>query len=341
VKRWIPAAGAVALAAIVLAVPVSAGWVDHVYSNGLYAWMQPRLTRVSNLAPFALDDVVLAFTAVALLAWLFRAVRSPRREGMAFILRAATLGALLLLASVITFGANFRRSPLRSHERFDAKRVTDEAVAALGVRAAEVINETFRELPAEWPDRREVHATLAPLFLEAAKPYTPWSPALGRPKTSLLDPWMRRVGMNGYFLPYFHEVALNSTLLPSEVPYVLAHEWGHGIGRANESEAAYFGWLACEKGPPWARYSAWMRVFDYVWAELPRDERRALYARLDEGPKQDMEARRQRMLKQFEPALRRVNSAVTDGAARVAGVGAEQRDYGLLLQLILGMPATH
>lgn len=335
--RWASAA-VIALAVIAVAAPVSARWVERFYSSGFYPLLQPPLTRLSNRVPFALDDVVLVGAGLAVLVWLVRALLSPRMQGLAFLRRTATLAAAILLVSIVTFGANFRRQPLRETAAFDASRVSADAVFTLAQLTVRVLNDTYDELPAQWPDDSAVRATLAPLFREAARAGAAWRPELARPKRSILDPWMRRIGMNGYFLPFFHEVAMNSALLPFERPYVLAHEWGHGLGRANESEAAYFGWLTCEKGPPWARYSAWLRVLDYVSADLSRDQRRALYAQLSEGPRRDIDASRRRVLAQYRPALRRVNESVTNRAAQVAGVGAEQRDYGLLVQLMLGMP---
>ncbi len=337
--RWTSAA-VIAAAVIALAAPVRASWVERVYSSGFYPLIQPPLTRLSNLVPFALDDVVLVWTGVALFVWLVRAVQGPRREGLAFLRRTATLFAAILLLSIVTFGANFRRQPLRETTAFDPARVNAAAVNTLARLTVRVLNETYAQLPTEWPDDATVRATLAPLLRDAARVGAAWRPELARPKRSILDPWMRRIGMNGYFLPLFHEVAMNSALLPFERPYVLAHEWGHSLGRANESEAAYFGWLACEKGPAWARYSAWMRVLDYVMSEVSRDQRRALYAELAEGPRRDLEARSRRILAQYRPAMRRLNEAVTTRAAQVASVSAEQRDYGLLVQLMLGMPPS-
>ena len=48
--------------------------------------------------------------------------------------------------------------------------------------------------------------------------------------------------------PFFLEVIINPDLLPFEQPFVLAHEWAHLAGYADESEANFVAWLTCVQG---------------------------------------------------------------------------------------------
>jgi hypothetical protein len=66
---------------------------------------------------------------------------------------------------------------------------------------------------------------------------------------------------SGIFGPFFHEVHLNSHLLPVEMPFVLAHEKAHGRGYARESEASFIALLVCLRSSDQAvRYSAYFSL---------------------------------------------------------------------------------
>lgn len=342
-KAWRGAIALWVVAVALLLAPLPASWVERFYSTGFYRLVQPVVATVSGIVPFALLDLVLIAAVGASLWWIGRGVTSPRQRGLASLGRLATLWAAIGIVFALTWGLNFRRVALRESPRFDAARLTPEAVRALAVRTVETLNETRKQLPATWPTEAAMRDTIGESFAVVAEAISGWRPALARPKATLLHWYMPRIAMNGYYLSLLHEVAINPELLDFERPYVLAHEWAHGLGHANESEAAYVGWLACDRGPAWARYSAWMRVLDYLRDDLPREERRAVFGALDSGVVADLEARYERARLHFRPRLRRLNEAVQDRAAAVARVDPSQLDYDLLIQLMLGFAAdsTH
>ena len=70
-------------------------------------------------------------------------------------------------------------------------------------------------------------------------------------------------------VPVFLEVILNPDLLPVEKPFVLAHEWAHLAGYADESEANFVAWLACCRA---TTAGAIQRVARRLW---PRRQRAA------------------------------------------------------------------
>ena len=324
-------------ALVLLTAPLPAASVESLYSRGVYRLIQPAVAKVAGLVPFALFDLVVIVACALTLRWFVIAILLPRTNGVRSFSRAATLWATLLIVFAMTWGLNFRRLPLTASPEFDASRLTPEAVRELAVRTVRNLNEIHRALPREWPSEIEMRAAMAPHFLDASEDLGGWRPAISQPKATLLHWFMPRTGINGYYLSLLHEIAINPELLPHERPYVLAHEWGHGLGHANESEASYVGWLACDRGPPWARYGAWMRVLDYLMDDLPRDELKVILAPLDSGVRRDYDARLQRARKHIRPTLRRINVAVTNSAATVGRVDESQRDYDLMIQLIIGI----
>ena len=152
------------------------------------------------------------------------------------------------------------------HELYDPKRAedapasgpVDPTVAAALNRALEDIGRAHRVVPA-------------------------------RPKSTLLDAYFRRAGVDGMTDPFFLETLIASDLLPFERPFTVAHEWSHLAGIADEGEANFVGWLACVRASPAAQYSragcfctaSWRRPFPSTTARRwPRG--------LGRGPRADL-----------------------------------------------------
>jgi hypothetical protein len=65
--------------------------------------------------------------------------------------------------------------------------------------------------------------------------------------------YFKAAGVEGMTDPFFLETLVAGDLLPFERPFVIAHEWSHLAGFANEGEANFLGWLTCMKGSEDAR----------------------------------------------------------------------------------------
>ncbi len=66
----------------------------------------------------------------------------------------------------------------------------------------------------------------------------------------MLTPFFTWAGVTGMMNPFGLETIVHPDLLPFERPFVLAHEWAHLAGHADEAEASAVGWLACMNGGP-------------------------------------------------------------------------------------------
>ena len=83
----------IALALALAFAPTRSTWVEWLFSNGLYARLQPPLTRVSNVIPFALFDALIIFVAILLGVWFVAAWKRPKTHIWRFVLRVGTLAA--------------------------------------------------------------------------------------------------------------------------------------------------------------------------------------------------------------------------------------------------------
>ncbi|HSK10376.1 MAG TPA: DUF3810 family protein [Vicinamibacterales bacterium] len=332
--------GVVVIAVIAAIAPLPASWVERLYSGLAYPAWQRVATGASNAVPFALFDVLLLLVAVRVGVLLVRIVRPGARRGMrgvlAGVLALVALAAVLYLAFLLSWGLNYRRVGLASRLDHDAGRVTAEAAVALAremVSGANRLHDEAHRDPASW---ETVSARLAPAFAGVQQQLDGRSPARpATPKWSPLTFYFERAGVDGMTNPFFLEVLVNQQLLPFERPAVLAHEWAHLAGYADESEANFVGWLICLQGPPAARYSAHLAILWDLLGALPPDERARAARELRAGPRADLQAVARRIAG-TTPVLREVSWRVYDRYLKANRVEAGVRSYGTALQLMLG-----
>src|SRR5574341_346391 len=238
--------GTITLALALAVLPMRSTWVEQLFSNGLYARLQPPLTRLSNVIPFALFDALLIFVVIVLAIWLVAAIKRPRTHIWRFVLRAGTLTAVFYLAFLAIWGLNYRRESLRRTLEFHQENVTPEALVELASRTVSELNRLHPVLPTTWPAWNELKGALGPSFVRARDRIGP--PRYvepGVPKRSLLNVYFKLTAVEGMVDPIFLEVLVNQDVLPFERPFIVAHEWGHLAGRADESEASFLGWVTC------------------------------------------------------------------------------------------------
>jgi hypothetical protein len=149
---------------------------------------------------------------------------------------AERLRALLGREGKVT-AFSVRREPLQSRLDFRDDRVTRDARRALAWRTVAELNLLHAETAqAAWPGLSEVPALLRPGFERAERQLgVDWDVSAGVPKRSLLNAYFTRAAVDGMTDPFFLEILINQSLLPFERPFVVAHEWGHLAGFADES----------------------------------------------------------------------------------------------------------
>ncbi len=325
----------VASALALALVPLPERWIERVYSLGVYPAIQSRLTPLTNLVPVAVFDVSIAIL-IAWFVWQF--VRRWRNAGFARAI-APTLGAALIAAAAIylvfllLWGFNYRRVPLEEKIAFDTAGITLDAARQLATTTASRLNALYpaaHERSAPPPD------VLASAFGVARdRVGHTITVAPGRPKRSLLGYYFRWTAIDGMTVPWFLEIIINPDVLPVERPFVIAHEWAHLAGFADEDEANYIAWLTCLQGDELMQYSGWLAIYGHVVNGLPRADGRAIAETLADGPRRDFTDIVKR-LQRSQPVVRTVARESYDAYLRANRVEGGIESYDRVVRLILG-----
>ncbi len=334
---WIPPAAALFL----LVVPIPPSLVEAAYARGIFRVIQTVLTTISNLTPFAWLDVWIGLAIVLVVRRIALLIRDRKIAGAwatvaeagCRVLRAA--GALTILF-LLLWGFNYRRVPLES---------------ALGAEAAPA--PTVDELRDALIETNALAARIRPIAVEHPLTYDevaralpdPFNRALGtlgrpamgvfgRPKYTLLTPYFTWAGINGMVDPFALESIVHPDALPFERPFVLAHEWGHLSGHADEAEASAVGWLACMNGDASLEYSAAVYLVVELANALPRQTWLDILPSLDPGLRDDLRALAARWAK-TEPVVQQASSRVYDEYLKANRVDDGVKSYSRALTLIL------
>lgn len=328
-----------ALALGALAAPWPAWLVEAWYSRRLFPIIQGATTRASNLTTLAVVDLALA-AALAWLVWLgWRTVRIGGRCGWGSAVweslrRLLRLLGVLVLGFVLAWGLNYRRVPLELTLGGTAGD-TATIVRALAIEAAAGAAAT-REAGLRAPTGFvEIATRLGAPFQEALRrlDLAPLA-VVGRPKHSrVLTPFFTAAGVTGMVNPLVLESIVHPDLLPFERAMVLAHEWAHLAGLADEADASAVAWLACRLGDDGLQYSAHLSLLMEAAGAMPRGDWLALRADLDPGVVEDIRALSRRIARQ-QPVVRDAAFRVYDGYLRSNRVDDGVRSYSRVLRVV-------
>ena len=339
-RRW---RGALALgftAVAAAAVPLPATLVERVYSDGFYRAVQPAVTSFSNRLPFAMLDAGLALMValwVALAARDFMQLHPRRGAARSVAVRSVAWAAAAYLLFLAAWGFNYRRVRLTDALHFDQTRVTAAAVHAAAAVAVDQLNALYPSNAADQLGAPSPDAALLQAMQRALADIGHHHRLVGgRPKRTLLDPYFRRAGVDGMTDPFFLETLVSTDVLPFERPFVVAHEWAHLAGIADEGEANFVGWLACLRAPPPARYSAWLFLYRELAQSLPADARATLASALAPGPRADLRAIRDRIAAHVNPRVAAAGWSVYDSYLKANRVEAGAASYGEVVRLVVG-----
>jgi hypothetical protein len=324
----------IVVAVIAAVVPLPRAWVERVYSTGIYPAFQPVVTSISNQVPLALLDVAVCLLLVLFVIWGIRNVRAHgwRTAIHRALAGIATCAAAIYILFLASWGLHYRRLPLAEKVDFNRARISEDAARTLAVLAIEHLNAGHSAAHAS-PFRSEALETA---FEEVQAMLGARTLAVeGRPKRSLMGWYFRSAAIDGMTVPVFLEIIVNPDVLPIERPSVLAHEWAHLAGYADESEANFVSWLACVRAAdPVAQYSGWMDAYRLAVGVLPREVRSTLPP-LAEGPRADFRAIAARYARSSR-IVRTAAREVYDSYLKANRVEAGIESYELALQLMLG-----
>jgi hypothetical protein len=300
-----------------------------------YARFQPVVTGASSQAPVAVLDVLLVGLCLWALWWLW--ARRGRLRPATVARVAAVAAALGWVLFLLLWGWHYQVPTLDARlapGSADVSRERGAAFAHVTVAQLNALHVAAHGSP--WPTRADLPAVLGPLLAEVLPPLgVTRRPRLPVPRGTLLDWYFRAGGIDGLTNPFGLEIVLNSRVLPVELPALVAHEYAHLAGFADEADASVVAWLACQGGSPALRYSSALAVLPHLLTGLPRATQGEVVDRLGEGPRDDLRAIAARLETQW-PWVRAMAWHAYDRFLKANRVGEGVARYDAVARVLIG-----
>jgi hypothetical protein len=306
------------------------------YMQCCYPAVAAVLSFVSCRVPFSLLDfliiaAIIAFTGSTVLMltgrWPFR------RWMQAVILFILWLAVWFYMA----WGIGYFRPDF--HVRFHVSRQTADKdfFEAFVIRHIDALNDSY--VADQEFDVREVDSAVEKMYGQyCRKMHLPYPCGKRRTKYTMLEGMMTRMGVSGFFDPFFNEVQVNNFLLPADYPFTLAHEKAHQFGIANEAECNLYASVVCTASDhPLVRYSGYLQTVSYLlgnFKKISPDQYRSVTGRIDPRVMADYRKIQDHWQKALNPRLSDIQDKVYDSYLKTNRQQSGIRSYSEMVQLL-------
>jgi hypothetical protein len=221
--------------------------------------------------------------------------------------------------------------------KYDANAVTVDAARDASKLTVSRLNALYVPAHAARDRTSRNDAALAAAFARTTRELGATGTTVpARPKETILDLYFRPAAVAGMTDPFFLETLVESNLLEIERPFVVAHEWSHLAGFADEGEANFAGWLTCTRADALSQYSGWLSLFGELMNAVPRADRAAAMASLAGGPREDLRAIAARLARDVKPRVSAAGWRVYNEYLKANRVEAGTASYAQVVRLVLG-----
>jgi len=291
-------------------IPALAEWYMRVF----YPVIATVLSFINRRIPFSLLDVlIIAAIVLFLVSILLMFLKRLRFRCWTVIFLLSVMW--LVVWFYMAWGISYFR--LSFHERFAVETPKEDRVffEAFVERYIDLLNRAYIADPHF--DIKEIDQEIEALYQKYHEILRlPYPNGWRRTKKTLTEPLMTRMGVSGYFDPFFNEVQVNNYSLPICYPYTLAHEKAHQFGISNEAECNLFASVICNSSDhPLVRYSGNIQTTSYLLGNLRKispDRYREITGQIDPRIMNDYRVIREHWQKALNPTLSAVQDKIYD-----------------------------
>ncbi len=311
-------------------------FVESVYSERFYPVIASSFSFLSRVVPFSLWDIFWVMILLVLTG-AFVLVLFKKIKFRIYVLRALQLLALLYSFFYISWGYNYFRPKIESRLNW-VNPPTGETYFSTVLDT--LITETNK-------NHISFTAALYPKFdTLIEESYRKNAPSLGisypngtrKPKTMIFSSFFSKVGVSGYFGPFFNEIHLNRLNLPMDYPFVLAHEKAHQFGFTSESEANFVAFVVCTKSEnQMVRYSGYQSILLYFLRDASRmKDYKEYLSKIDTAVIRDFHTRQKYYQGLESRNLSKMQTKANDIYLKANKIDKGVKNYNQVVSLVIG-----
>lgn len=160
-----------------------------------------------------------------------------------------------------------------------------------------------------------------------------------RPKKMIFESLFTKMGISGYFGPFFNEIHVNNYSLNFTYPFTLAHEMSHQFGISKESEANLYAFLVCNNSnDERIRYSAYVSIISYLLSDIRSllpDEYESLVNSIRPEIIADLQRNREHWLSVRNDALSNIQDKAYDAYLKTNRISSGRENYSEVVGLLI------
>ncbi len=319
-------------------------WVETYYSTGFYSWYSTILREILGPIPFSVGDILYVLGIFLILYFVVKRFGDIRKRPLTFIRNMLAIASVLYFFFHISWGMNYYRLPIE-HNLKCGRNYSAKQLETFTKKLVLHTNGLHQKTTDSNSEKAKTILTQNQMFAQIVKdanrlagtyPFLCYKQA--STKLSSISTILSYMGYAGYLNPFTNESQVNSLLPTFRFPIVSAHEIGHQLGYAAESEANMIGYLITSNSKnPYFRYQASAYALSYCLSELNSTNpelAQQLYGQLDSGILKDFKEMREfwgSFENPFEPIFKNIYSNFLKVNAQTEGIRSYNAVVGLLI----------
>lgn len=307
------------------------------YMRSVYPVVAAVLSFISALSPFSLYDVFLIAAVLFLIKLVvFAVIRKTAFPAFLFLfIRFVTV---MVVWFYLCWGIAYFRNDFYARCNVPETTFDTANLKHFAVRFIDHANRSY--IDCRDMDREIVRNEIEQSYRTLHRPLGVSYPnGKRRAKPMLFEPVYSKMGVSGYFGPFFNEIHVNHYSLNFTYPFTLAHEMAHQFGIATESEANLYAFVVCANSTDeQIRYSAYASTLRYVLNDARRylpDEYASLVSNIRPEIMADLNQNREHWLAARDKSLSDAQDKVYDAYLKTNQVSAGRDNYSEVVGLLI------
>lgn len=320
------------------------------YAEHIYPVIMRTLGGLSNLVPFALDELLIYLLTAGVVYYLISGVRKIKKGRIKAgkwlgrtVLRLGKIGILWFLVFTVNCGINYHRTPFSELAGLSAGEADEEELTGLCLWLTDRIEETADRITRQenglcaLPE--DLRSSTRDAMLRLGERYPELSGWYPKAKPVWTYQVLSMESLEGVFGPYTMEAHYNPDIPAYNQPAVLCHELSHLKGFMREDEANYIAYLACTGSEDAnLQYSGLMLAYTHsINALYQADPGKALEVRERLCHQADLDYAYHRYYwQQYEGKISELSDKVNDAYLKANAQSEGSRSYGRMVDLLIG-----
>lgn len=307
------------------------------YMIKIYPSVATFLSTISSLFPFSVYDVFIVIAVLYLLKLiLFLIIR--RTSFKSFLFSLVRFVTILIAWFYFSWGISYFRKDYYNRTSIQETAFNADNLREFTSHFITQANNSYVEF--EVMEKEEIRKEIEKAYNRVYEPLAiNWPNGKRRVKKMVFESLFTKMGISGYYGPFFNEIHINNYSLNFTYPFTLAHEMAHQFGIAKESEANLYAYIVCiNSDDERIRYSAYASIISYLLNDvraLMPDEYEEVINSVNPVIIEDLQRNRKHWLSARNETLSDVQNKAYDAYLKGNRISSGRENYSEVVGLLI------